>query len=90
VIQDAARISVRGITATRQPIRQLLGTGAAKLGNFMHNMKMGGDGPSKQAKDPAALASYLGSKKTGKSKSQSLASKGRRRRAAGDKSSSYA
>ena len=45
-------------------------------------MKMGGDGPSKQAKDPAALASYLGSKKTGKSKSQSLAAKGRRRRAA--------
>ena len=56
----------------------------------MYNMKMGGDGPSKQAKDPAALASYLGSKKTGKSKFQSLAAKGRRRRAAGDKSSIYA
>ena len=56
----------------------------------MYNIKMGGDGPSKQAKDPAALASYLGSKKTSKSKFQSLAAKGRRRRAAGDKSSIYA
>ena len=64
----------------------------------MDKMKMGGGGRYEKligslekqgAKDPAALASYLGSKKTGKSKSQSLAAKGRRRRAAGDKSSSY-
>jgi hypothetical protein len=55
----------------------------------MYNMKMGGDGPSKQAKDPAALASYLGSKKTGKSKSQSLAAKGRRRVMREKDSSSY-
>ena len=54
-------------------------------------MKMGGGGRYEKligslekqgAKDPAALAAYIGRKKLGKSKFQSLAAKGRRRRAA--------
>lgn len=52
--------------------------------------KLIGSLQSKGVKDPAALAAYIGRKKLGNAKFQSLAAKGRRRRDAGDKSSSYA
>ena len=54
----------------------------------MDKMRLGGGGrfeklvgqlEKKGIKDPAALASYLGRKKYGKAKFQSLAAKGRRR-----------
>jgi hypothetical protein len=54
----------------------------------MDKMKLGGGGryekligelEKKGVKDPKALASYLGRKKLGKAKFQSLAAKGRRR-----------
>lgn len=53
-------------------------------------MKLGGGGryeklvrslESRGAKDPGALAAYIGRKKLGKNKFQSLAAKGRRRQA---------
>lgn len=54
----------------------------------MKSMKLGGGGryeklvrslESRGAKDPGALAAYIGRKKLGKKKFQSLAAKGRRR-----------
>jgi histidyl-tRNA synthetase len=62
----------------------------------MDKMKLGGGGryeklvsslESKGVKDPAALAAYIGRKKLGKAKFQSLAAKGRRR---AESQSSYA
>ena len=56
--------------------------------HIMDKMKLGGGGryekligslEKKGVKDPAALAAYIGRKKLGKAKFQSLAAKGRRR-----------
>jgi histidyl-tRNA synthetase len=56
----------------------------------MKSMKLGGGGryeklvqslEARGAKDPGALAAYIGRKKLGKKKFQSLAAKGRRRQA---------
>ena len=56
----------------------------------MNNMKLGGGGryqkligqlEKKGVKDPAALAAWIGRKKLGKAKFQSLAAKGRARAA---------
>jgi hypothetical protein len=62
----------------------------------MDKMKLGGGGryekligslEKKGVKDPAALAAYIGRKKLGKAKFQSLAAKSRRR---AERQSSYA
>ena len=50
-----------------------------KLGGGGRYEKLIGSLEKKGVKDPAALASYIGRKKLGKSKFQSLAAKGRRR-----------
>jgi len=50
-----------------------------KLGGGGRYEKLIGSLEKKGVKDPAALAAYIGRKKLGKAKFQSLAAKGRRR-----------
>ena len=75
-------------TARRRRTKQRPNIGHAKTSGNMDKMKLGGGGryekligslEKKGVRDPRALAAYIGRKKLGKAKFQSLAAKGRRR-----------
>ena len=75
-------------TARRRRTKQRPNIGHAKTSGNMDKMKLGGGGryekligelEKKGVREPRALAAYIGRKKLGKAKFQSLAAKGRRR-----------
>lgn len=61
-----------------QAIDQFLAEKKAKLGSGTRFKGLAQDLKDKGAKDPAALAAWIGRKKYGKDKFQKLASKGRK------------
>ena len=75
-------------TARKRRTKQRPNIGHAKTSGNMDKMKLGGGGryekligelEKKGVREPRALAAYIGRKKLGKAKFQSLAAKGRRR-----------